>query len=83
MQITNDRSDCLLDEGAVAAMLHVSLGTIRRWRLLHAGPRFFKIGVSVRYKPEDVQAWIDAQPSGGSGTAPIIPNPRSRRSTNA
>lgn len=25
------------------------------------GPRFVRIGRSVRYRPEDVEAWLDAQ----------------------
>ena len=24
------------------------------------GPRYFKIGVSVRYKPDDLRAWIES-----------------------
>jgi hypothetical protein len=32
------------------------------------GPRFIKIGGTlVRYKPEDVETWLNASPSGGNG----------------
>jgi hypothetical protein len=55
----------LLDEHGVAAKLSKSVQTLRRWRLLDKGPKFFKVGSNVRYKPEDVAAWLNEQPSGG------------------
>jgi hypothetical protein len=60
-------SDALLNEHQVAQVLNLSVGTIRRWRLLGRGPRFLKVGgVLVRYRPTDVYGWLDAQPSGGN-----------------
>jgi predicted DNA-binding transcriptional regulator AlpA len=55
----------LLNEREVAQLLSVSVATIRRWRLLHQGPRFLKISASVRYRPEDIDAWLDSRPAGG------------------
>jgi predicted DNA-binding transcriptional regulator AlpA len=55
----------LLNEHDVAAKLSKSVQTIRRWRMLDKGPKFFKLGGNVRYKPEDVAAWLNEQPSGG------------------
>jgi len=55
----------LLDEHQVAGMLAVSVSTIRRWRLLQRGPKFVKVGFSVRYKPETVRKWMDSRESGG------------------
>jgi len=49
-------------------MLSVSVATVRRWRLLRQGPRFLKVSASVRYRPEDVDGWLDSRPSGGSGS---------------
>jgi hypothetical protein len=34
-------------------------------RLFGRGPRYRKLGSLVRYDPEDVGAWINAQPTGG------------------
>ena len=34
----------------------MSLASVRRWRLLGRGPRFLKMGASVRYQPEALQA---------------------------
>lgn len=50
----------VLNEKQVANYLTVSIGTVRRWRLLRTGPRFLKIGSAVRYKRADLEAWIDS-----------------------
>jgi predicted DNA-binding transcriptional regulator AlpA len=59
--------DSLLTETEVSKHLRVSIACVRRWRLEHRGPRFFKIGSLVRYRPEDVEYWINARPAGGEG----------------
>jgi predicted DNA-binding transcriptional regulator AlpA len=55
----------LLDEKQLARTLNISVASARRWRLLNQGPRFLKIGASVRYRPEDVDAWLASRPAGG------------------
>jgi predicted DNA-binding transcriptional regulator AlpA len=57
----------LLNEREVAAVLSVSVATIRRWRLLGQGPKYRKIGASVRYRSADIAVWVDACPTGGDG----------------
>lgn len=61
---------CLLTEGDVAGRLHVSLASVRRWRLEQRGPQFIKMGSLVRYRPEDIEAWLAALPTGGSPAEP-------------
>ncbi len=56
----------LLTEYQVSKQLHVSVGSLRRWRLLHRGPLFLKVGALVRYRPEDLDEWLACQPNGGS-----------------
>jgi predicted DNA-binding transcriptional regulator AlpA len=56
----------LLDEKELASRLKLSVASARRWRLLRQGPKFFKIGASVRYRAEDVEAWLNSRPSGVS-----------------
>ena len=57
----------LLTECDVAQRLHVSLASLRRWRLERRGPRFIKVSSLVRYRPEDVEEWLAALPTGGAG----------------
>ena len=56
----------LLTEHDVSKQLRVSLGSLRRWRMIRQGPPFFKVGPLVRYRAEDVEAWLSAQPTGGA-----------------
>jgi predicted DNA-binding transcriptional regulator AlpA len=51
----------LLNEHEVASTCGISALTLRKWRSLRRGPRFLKIGSLVRYRPQDVAAWIDRQ----------------------
>lgn len=56
----------LLNEHEVADSCSISVLTLRKWRSQKRGPQFVKIGALVRYRPEDVDAWIVAQRSSGS-----------------
>jgi predicted DNA-binding transcriptional regulator AlpA len=56
----------LLNEKEVAERLKVSLAALRRWRYEGRGPHYVKLaGVAVRYRAEDLDAWINSCPSGG------------------
>jgi len=41
--------------------LGVPVMTIYHWRRTGYGPRGTRVGRYVRYRPEDVQAWLEAQ----------------------
>jgi predicted DNA-binding transcriptional regulator AlpA len=56
----------LLNEYQVAAILGVSVATVRRWRLLRQGPKYLKIGAAVRYKHQDLDSWLASRPTGGA-----------------
>jgi predicted DNA-binding transcriptional regulator AlpA len=58
--------DALLNEHDVARITGMSVASVRRWRLLRQGPRYVKIGSSVRYRQEDIRTWLAACASGGS-----------------
>jgi predicted DNA-binding transcriptional regulator AlpA len=60
----------LLTEYDVARITGLSVASVRRWRLLRQGPRYLKIGSAVRYRPEDVTAWLASRPTGGDGRQP-------------
>jgi hypothetical protein len=53
------------NEHQLAAMLNISVATLRRWRLLGYGPKFIKLGAAVRYQIKDVNLWLSSQPAGG------------------
>ncbi len=66
MATTNNTLPELLNEHDVARITGLSVASVRRWRLLkNYGPRFIKIGAAVRYKPEDLSAWLESRPSAG------------------
>jgi predicted DNA-binding transcriptional regulator AlpA len=44
------------------AYLKISAATVRRWAIASDGPKFVKIGSSVRYKPRDVETWLNSCP---------------------
>ena len=71
MGTANNKLNTLLTEHDVARITGLSVATVRRWRLLRQGPRYLKIGASVRYTPEDVSAWLESCPSGGGHQAEL------------
>jgi predicted DNA-binding transcriptional regulator AlpA len=72
MTTANNTLETLLNEHDIARITGLSVASVRRWRLLRQGPKYLKIGAAVRYKPEDVSAWLASRPSGGEH------NPQSR-----
>jgi predicted DNA-binding transcriptional regulator AlpA len=53
----------LLDDHGVAAILGCARGSLQKRRLTGDGPPFVRIGRLVRYRPDDVAAWIEAKPA--------------------
>ena len=65
-----------LTEIEVAERTHISLATLRRWRLEKRGPKFYKFGSLVRYDKQELAQWEQAQPSGGEHTTErFMPKP--------
>lgn len=54
------------NEKKVAEFLGVTVQALRRWRFEGRGPGFFRLeGRLVRYRQEDVEAWLAAQAVNG------------------
>ena len=53
-------SQPLVDEIKAAQLLDLSVKTLRRWRWAGKGPRFVKLGASVRYRLSDLDEFIAA-----------------------
>jgi excisionase family DNA binding protein len=49
-----------LTEREVAELLGLSVATLRAWRHRGKGPRFLRLGRSVRYLPSDVNDFVRA-----------------------
>jgi predicted site-specific integrase-resolvase len=56
----NALSEPLTTEREAAAMLRVSLTSLRRWRANGCGPVFRKMGKSVRYRPADLAEFVSS-----------------------
>ena len=65
MGAINNALTTLLNEYDVARVTGLSVASVRRWRFLKQGPKYLKIGSAVRYRPEDVTAWLASRPTGG------------------
>lgn len=46
-----------------AQYLQIPLRTLGQWRYTGDGPRFLRIGRHVRYRWEDIDAWLNQQGS--------------------
>jgi predicted DNA-binding transcriptional regulator AlpA len=70
MGAAHNSIETLLNEHDVARITGLSVASVRRWRLVRQGPQYLKIGSAVRYRPEDVNAWLASRPTGGDGRQP-------------
>ena len=57
---TNASNQNLLAVKEAALVLGLAVSTLNKHRVYGTGPRFVKLGRSVRYRPADLDAWIDA-----------------------
>ena len=53
--------DPLMTPQEVAAFLAVPVLTLQTWRAGRKGPRVYRVGRHVRYRREDVDAWLEEQ----------------------
>lgn len=61
MALSNSDSLRLLKEDEVAEILRLSPATLRLWRSTGKGPRFVKIGGSIRYANEALQEYLSPE----------------------
>lgn len=57
---TSKFSDPLLAEAQAARLLNLSGRTLQAWRMKGIGPAFVRTGRAIRYRREDLLAWIAA-----------------------
>lgn len=51
----------LLSPPQLAEFIGVTVQRLAEWRHHGTGPTYVKAGRLIRYRPEDVAAWLDAQ----------------------
>jgi len=56
----------LLTQRQAAALLCLSERTLERFRVSGVGPKFVRMGKSVRYRLSDVEAWIASRVVGST-----------------
>ncbi len=49
----------LIDEKQVEKFYGLKQSSLQKWRCLGGGPNFIKIGRSVRYRPSDIESFIN------------------------
>lgn len=50
----------LLTIAEVADFLGVPVGTVYQWRHKRTGPKGIRVGRHVRYRPREVEAWLES-----------------------
>lgn len=50
----------------VAEYTQTSIPTLARWAAEGKGPKFIRLGSAVRYRRDDVLAWIEASSAGAA-----------------
>lgn len=52
----------MLSETEAAQLFGISRCTLRCWRSQRKGPRYYKAGRTVKYRAEDIDAYLVGQP---------------------
>jgi hypothetical protein len=55
-----DKSEPLMTPAQVAELTSLSPNGLAQLRFTGRGPTFLKLGRQIRYRPADVQEWLDA-----------------------
>jgi len=62
--LTASGADPLWDTPTTAAFLLIPPATLSQWAYRGVGPSFLKVGRHRRYRPADVNAWLEANRRG-------------------
>lgn len=55
------KTEALLRTEEAAAVLGFSPRALEAWRCRGGGPRYLRVGRSIRYRPSDLDAWASAR----------------------
>jgi predicted DNA-binding transcriptional regulator AlpA len=65
----------LLTTRAAAELLCLDQRTLERFRIAGTGPRFVKMGKSIRYRPSDLETWLAAKTHSSTSSSSEQPRP--------
>lgn len=51
----------LLDTPQLAEQVGLSTDTLNKYRVSGCGPKYIKLGSAVRYRPSDVDEWVESR----------------------
>lgn len=60
-------SENLINATQLAEKIGSTVGTLAYWRYMGKGPKFLKLGHSVRYRLADIDAWLTEQTCSQTG----------------
>jgi predicted DNA-binding transcriptional regulator AlpA len=58
MPSNNANLERLLNEVEAANLLNLNVRTLQAWRCRGGGPKYRKLGRTVRYSPVDIEHWL-------------------------
>jgi excisionase family DNA binding protein len=61
----------MLTKKEASIFLKVSIQTLNRWMAQDRGPKYYKVGVLVRYRKTDLAAFLEKCPTGGGSPVTI------------
>ena len=61
----------LLTIDEVAEYLQIPVATLYQWRHKGMGPKALKLGRHLRYRPDEVEAWLEQQSDERPVTSPV------------
>jgi hypothetical protein len=54
-------TNILLSPDEVQEVYNIPITTLEKWRSKKIGPPYHKLGKHIRYKPQDVDKWVDSK----------------------
>jgi hypothetical protein len=55
------RTERLLSPAEVQELYSIPVTTLEKWRSQKIGPLYHKLGKHIRYKPKDMERWIESK----------------------
>ena len=65
----------LVDTRRAASLLGLDHATLQNWRCRGEGPPFIRLGRAIRYRPDDLETWIESHrvAPGEAGNTALTP----------